>query len=230
VKNKLQVVDKKVITKRIDSFLKGKGNNKGRIPGERYSSFDYCYNYFYAFYKSKNIRAIASKQNLYMSSLQIGFYLASWGMFRNSFLLEKAYPFYKELVKVISKSDPKLWEIDANNYNDGNNIKILLECKNIIKTALGENNNPSDTLISKIMLGVYGNTPAFDQYFKKSIHVGGFNKTSLRKVQAFYEENKSVIDKYKIRTIDYKTSKSTNIYYTKAKIIDMYGFSDGKET
>ncbi len=35
----------------INAFMKGRGRNKGRKPYERYASFDYCYNYFYSFYK-----------------------------------------------------------------------------------------------------------------------------------------------------------------------------------
>lgn len=43
------------VEKSINQFLEGKGKNKGRKPDERYSSFDYCYNYFYSFIKKKDL-------------------------------------------------------------------------------------------------------------------------------------------------------------------------------
>lgn len=55
-----------------------------RLPNQRYSSFDYCYNYFYSFYKVNKISELANEKNLQNSCLQLGFYLASWGMFRPS--------------------------------------------------------------------------------------------------------------------------------------------------
>ena len=70
---------KQIIKKSINQFLKGNGKNKGRFSDERYSSFDYCYNYFHLFHKENKLSELANKRNLQMSCLQIGFYLASWG-------------------------------------------------------------------------------------------------------------------------------------------------------
>ncbi len=153
----------------INRFLKGNGKNKGRKPDERYSSFDFCYNYFYSFYKRNKINELAYIKNIQMSCLQLGFYLASWGMMRgSSFLLEKSVKNYKTLIIAISKMNPKLWEIDVDKYDD-ENINLLLNCKQQIVEVLGEMNKPSDTLITKIMLGVFANTPAFDQYVRNSL-------------------------------------------------------------
>ena len=161
--------------------------------------------------------------------MQLGFYLASWGMLRNSFLLERSLAYYKPIIEVISKAENQLWEIDVDKYNQ-NNIEMLLDIKREIAGAFRKDDKPSETLISKIMLGVFANTPAFDQYFKKSIQVSGLNKSAIKKITAFYERNKALIDSYKIKTFDYSSGKETGLYYSKAKIIDMYGFSDGKET
>jgi hypothetical protein len=47
----------------------------------------------------------------------------------------------------------------------------------------------------------------------------------------FLAANKNVIDKLadKIHTYDFHSGKKTDRTYTKAKIIDMYGFQLGKE-
>ena len=182
------------IKKAIDSFVDGKNKNKGKQPNERYASFDYCYNYFYGFYKKGRLLELASNERMHESCLQIGFYLASWGMMRgSSFLLEKSARNFQPLIKTISHISPKLWEIDVNNY-DEETIELLMDCKKQIIEALGVNNNPSDTLITKIMLGVFGNVPAYDQYFRKSFGVYKFNKKSLLKVKQFYEVNKEIFD------------------------------------
>ena len=216
------------IKEAMDQFLHGSGKNQGKKPDERYASFDFCYNYFYSFYKEKRLPELANDKNLQTSCLQLGFYLASWGMMRgSSFLLQKSVRNFRELITCISKMDSRLWEIDADNYND-EHIECLLDCKTQIISSLGEENNPSDTLVSKIMLGVFSNVPAFDTYFRKSLKVHSFNKKSLLKIKDFYEDNKSVFDSYQIHTFDFLSSKETDIVYTKAKLIDMCGFMDGQ--
>lgn len=222
------------IEKCINMFLEGQGKNKGRKPDERYASFDYCYNYFYSFNNDEKISELASDDNIQMSCLQIGFYLASWGMMRgSSFLLEKSLLHYSKLIYAISKMDPILWEIDADNYSQ-ENIAKLLECKEDIKESLRtKDKTPTDTLVTKVMLGVFANTPAFDTFFNKSFRVNRFNEKSLIKIRDFYEENKVVIDSYEIFTYEFSpfgnnNVKETDIVYSKAKLIDMYGFIKGQ--
>ncbi len=216
------------VKKSINQFLEGNGKNKGRKPDERYASFDFCYNYFYLFYKGNKLNELADEKNLQMSCLQLGFYLASWGMMRgSSFLLEKSVKNYKNLIVAISKINPKLWEIDVDKY-DEDNIKLLLNCKQQIIEVLGKENKLSDTLVTKIMLGVFANIPAYDQYFRKSLKLHSLNKQSLLKIKKFYEENKETFDSFKIHTFDFLTSQETDIIYPKAKLIDMCGFMDGQ--
>ena len=216
------------VKKSINQFLDGNGKNKGRKPDERYASFDFCYNYFYSFYKRNKLDELADEKNLQMSCLQLGFYLASWGMMRgSSFLLEKSVRNYKNLIVAISKMNPKLWEIDVDKY-DEDNIRLLLNCKQQIIEVLGKENKPSDTLITKIMLGVFANIPAYDQYFRKSLKLHSVNKKSLLKIKKFYNENKETFDSFKIHTFDFLTSTETNTIYTKAKLIDMCGFIAGQ--
>jgi len=216
------------VKKSINQFLEGNGKNKGRKSDERYASFDFCYNYFYSFYRRNKLNESADEKNLQMSCLQLGFYLASWGMMRgSSFLLEKSVKNYKNLIVAISKMNPKLWEIDVDKY-DEDNIRLLLNCKQQIIEVLGKENKPSDTLVTKIMLGVFANIPAYDQYFRKSLKLHSLNKKSLLKIKEFYEENKKTFDSFKIHTFDFLSSQETDVIYPKAKLIDMYGFMDGQ--
>ena len=200
-----------------------------RKPKERYSSFDYCYNYFYDFYKQDKIEELSNEKNLQISCLQLGFYLASWGMLRpSSFLIDKSAKHYEDLIEKISQMEPELWEIDVDNYNE-NNVYLLINRRDDIRDAFKTERNPTETLLSKIMLGVFGNVPAFDTYFKASgIGVKKFNDNSLFEIQNFYKSHQSDFDSLNFKTIDFSGNKTDN-KYTVAKLIDMYGFIDGQE-
>jgi len=215
------------IEQNLKQFAEGLGKNRGRQAVERYASFDYCFNYFQTFREEDKIEELADLSHIQLSSLQLGFYLASWGMLRGSaFLLEKSVRFYQPLIRGRATFDKRIWAIDADSYND-ENIAVLLACRKMIVESLGRENQSSDTLVTKIMLGVFGNVPAFDDFFRKGFVTHSFGKNSLLRISQFYEENKRLIDNTKICTFDFVTAGPTKRRYTKAKIIDMIGFIEG---
>ncbi len=62
-----------------------------RSPEGRYASFDYCFNYFQDARERDELHGLADGNGLLLSCLQLGFYLASWGMMRGSSrLLQKS--------------------------------------------------------------------------------------------------------------------------------------------
>ena len=209
--------------KNIEKFL------ENRDIEDRYSSFDYCFNYFQGF---KNKQDIISPENIEKSCLHLWFYLASRWMYRgSSFLLQKSMKIYEKLLKVIVKIDEKIWNMDIDKYPW--NEEFVLECYNKIKNSLICDKERHIVLVTKIMLGVFGCIPAYDQYFSKwfkNIFKGKcafrvVNKQSLWLIYEFYKENKKVVDVYskKTKTLCFN-SKEKNKLYTKAKIIDMIGF------
>lgn len=213
---------KENISKNIKQFEVGADRSGGRTPDERYSSFDYCYNYF-----QSNRDTFASDEYIHISCLHLGFYLASWGMLRgSSFLLEKSVRHYIPLIHKLSGFDKKIWEIDVDKYTD-ENIELLLKCGDSIRQSLGLNNKPSDILVTKIMLGVFSNVPAFDTFFCKGLGVRRFDKKSLGLIKNFYKKHKAEVDAKKIYTFDFLSAKETNMLYSKAKLIDMIGFIEG---
>jgi hypothetical protein len=179
------------------------------------------------------------------SCLELAFYLSSWGMLRgSSFLLQKSIKHYEPLIKYIiqlKKNNHSIWKIDAHNYNN-NSIQTILEVYKNITNLIMEKNKSTRHLVltTKIMLGVFGCTPAFDQYFtdtfreicKKLPGRNGFrtvNKDNLIHIKHFYEANKEDIKflRNKIHTLDFNTGEFTQRKYTRAKIIDMYDFAKG---
>jgi hypothetical protein len=136
------------------------------------------------------------------------------------------------------ESNPRLWEIDANCYTD-ENIDLLLKFRGDLAESIGsldeksasKNKYISDTLITKIMLGVFGNVPAFDSFFMAGLEVSAFGSKSLQKIAYSYEENKEAIEKYRngIKTLNFDFGKHTKRHYTRAKILDMALYTEGEE-
>jgi hypothetical protein len=199
-------------------------------PDDRYTSFDYCYNYF----RTTNDLT----QDIEKSCLVLGFYLASWGMFRgSSFLLKKSVRHFEPTIRYIATLDKSVWEIDADNY-DEKNIQTIIKIYKDIKICLINKDNSDLTLITKILLGVFGFIPAFDNYFCNSFRAisdgqCGFRKLNIKSlsfIKIFYESNKTIIERLSDETFttDFMTGQKTTINYPKAKIIDMYGFTSGQ--
>ena len=91
-------------------------------PDDRYTSFDYCYNYF----RTTNDLTI----DIEKSCLVLGFYLASWGMYRgSSFLLQHSVHHLKPTILYINSLDKSVWNIDVDKYDDKNIEQIILRKK-----------------------------------------------------------------------------------------------------
>jgi hypothetical protein len=216
------------IAANIQTYLDGYRKNKGRNPDARYSSFDYCFNYFQSFKENDCVEKLSSQDNIQLTCLQLGFYLSSWGMFRgSSFLLEKSVRFFIPLIEAIGGLDKQIWRIDVHNYSE-DAIHLIIECRNMIIQSLGIYNNPTDTLITKIMLGIFGNVPALDDNFCKGFNLRKvLDKRNLVTIVKYYYDNKDAIDNYEIYTVDFISGNQTKRNYTRAKLIDMIGFIEG---
>ncbi len=132
------------------------------------------------------------------AALQLGFYLASWGMYRGSgFLLWKDYRIHRYAVRELLK--PKydlLLRIDFDSSRETETaIRPLLALVSALREAYvchaasvngrREEVNVTDTLVTKIVLAAFGCTPANDWYFveglrSKGIAFSEFNKAPLR--------------------------------------------------
>lgn len=197
-----------------------------RKHDQRYASFDYCYGYFQTFRNEGRLSAIDQGENLRRSCVELGFYLASWGMLRGSAdLLNKSTYFLRPLVTALAKAPVAVWNLDVDRYDDGT-WEILKEERERIIRALPQRNRASDTLVTKIMLGVYGNVPAFDAYLKAGLGSSTFGRKAISSVRAFYETHKDWIDPQNIRLLTFE-GKESEILYSKAKIIDMIFFMKG---
>jgi hypothetical protein len=196
-----------------------------REPTSRYASFDYCFNHFQDYRENDRLGQLLEPEHLQLACLQLGFFLASWGMYRGgSKLSTHSAKVLEPVVKVIVSSPPEAWELDVERY-DREGIALALE--------LGERLRPvlpggwSRTLVSKTMLGVFGCVPAFDRFVNTGLGVSGFRRKSLVRVREFFDEHAEVLERHREPTIDFVTGQATERRYSQAKVVDMVFFVKG---
>ena len=119
----------------------------------------------------------------------------------------------------------EVWGLDLDGY-DAQGIDLVLDIAADVRRALRPV-EASNTLVTKVMLGVFGCVPAFDTYFRKGFGVSTFSKGSLRLVGEFYRENAPIIDELCQPTLDFTTGQPTERLYTRAKVVDMVFFIEG---
>jgi hypothetical protein len=217
---KMNIQKKKKIEGKIMQFYDSMASDSQH----RFSSWENCYLYF------RNKKKSGTKTIADLDCLQLGFYLASWGMYRgSSFLLDKSYKVHKPIIKELLKKEyEKLWNIDIDELtSESKEITLLFELLETLKNIYMRQNNTkkkvTDTLITKVFLGTLCCTPAYDRYFKdgckkKKIRpYSNFSKKSLIKVVEHYKENKN-----EFKSASRKIFKSGHIKYPPMKLIDMY--------
>lgn len=192
----------------------------------RYRSWDNCFKSF-----SNN----KLKQN---HSLQLGFYLASWGMYRGSCgLLQKSHLIHDGAIELIYKNKYEELRCSETQEVSKRNVLILMDLKrdlvnyyNAFQFVRGFDQfkiSATDTLVSKILLGTMACVPAFDRYFiagmkGKNMKFSKFNETSLNVLFDFAEFNKKQIEDFQT-----KIYKKIKIHYPTMKILDMYFWQIG---
>ena len=191
----------------------------------RYRSWEHCYSNFI------NARDNKNAEWDYLS-LQLAFYLASWGMYRgSSFLLQKDYKIHIPVVKELLKEeyDP-LAGIDCVELKREENQRLLENINAFLDEYYSNirdevknikvRNQLSSTLITKILMGTLGCVPAYDRYFisgikKQKVASGNYNMKSIGQLVDFYESN--IVELENIR----KDMKVNGMSYPQMKILDM---------
>lgn len=152
--------------------------NKFLISGnpeieDKFSSrlqFDFLYDRIHGF---QDISQAASKKELRLTALTFSTYLSHWGMFRGSSNLKDTNTlFFEHLITKLIGKKGILLPISEYSFNDFENqhradVKLVIED---IKNLLYKNGvSPTSTLISKMIMGILGNIPAYDTEFTKGL-------------------------------------------------------------
>ncbi len=199
-------------------------------PKARYASFDYCYSYFRSLRSDEGAGTIADEDHLKDSCFQLGMYLASWGMYRGSGpLLPVSVRALEGAVRFIAGAPAALWDLDVTGY--GQHGDLLLSQARDLRAALPGGNDgaprTTDTLVTKVLLGVFGCVPALDANFLDSFGPFSLNEEFLAEVVGFYRDRSDVIDSFQIEVRSFDQWQPTRWTYSRAKLIDMVFFQEG---
>ena len=204
-------------------------------PNHRYRSWEHCFRYFQRFRKK------SKTFDLDTAALHLGFYLASWGMYRGStFLLWKDYKIHAPAVSVLI--DPEygaLWETNAIPHRIDERITLVVKLSTAIANSYQQNIRfvrgkqrqvaPTNTQITKTLLGTLACAPACDRYFRDGFRTAGLkyseNTTKfLRRVYKFIIENKN-----ELRAVQQTVNERSPTLYPTMKIVDMYFWQIGAD-
>lgn len=219
-------VAKSSINSSVNKFLKIYKED----PNGRYLSYDHIREAFLRYKDDISKRDLLA---LYLYS-----YLASWGMLRNSFLMQKDYKFLIPIIDILCS--PKYKDLVSYNpfLDEGDSSpKLIMELVKELrsyfldKTYFKEGEDKltsikrvSDTLISKIILGTLGCLVAYDTYVKKGLSkhnlTFSLGSKSIKEIREFAKSKKEAIE---------DILASLNNLYTPMKILDMYFFIEGRK-
>jgi hypothetical protein len=197
----------------------------------RYRSWEHCYQFF-----RTSRPATGSGRDL--AALHLAFYLASWGMYRgSSFLLRHDYTIHRLTVDVLC--EPRfedLWACDfGSSADDRGLIPLILELVDCVRQAYrpfavgAGSGGPTDTLVTKVILGTVGCLPACDQLFVTGFKRDGyqysyFNRGFVERVLQFCQANLG-----QLRSVQSEVQRLRGTRYPLMKLVDMRFWQAGYE-
>lgn len=220
-KTPYRVVDQKKLAEAIQAGYECYDSMKDD-PHHRYLSWEYCHE---AFRLNRRPQIDATIDYL---CLHLAWYLASWGMLRNSFLMQKDYKIHADVVRLIYQPEcDDLWDLSPEKLSQEYYADRIMKLSESITEAYvaSDAGIPTDTLLTKILLGTVGCVPAYDRYFKKALADTGaapqvFSAKSIRTLGNLYLDHEDEFEKLRKHC-------GSRIEYPAAKILDMCFFEYG---
>jgi hypothetical protein len=170
------------------------GNPASKLNRSR--SWEHCYDYFH---RTTPEAIGANRDN---AALQLGFYLASWGIYRgSSFLLEYDYTVHLRVIdQLVSSRFCRLWQQEFGaGDNDTELVPIIADVIGAVREAYrpfaeaAEAGPLTDTLVTKVILGTFGCLPACDWYAIKGLRTAGPLVTARRERPLEYSSRMMIV-------------------------------------
>ena len=192
----------------------------------RYRSWEHCYRHF----NSVGREGLAAQPEL--AALNLGFYLASWGMYRgSSFLLQFDYTAHLPAIDCLSdatwdnlRSPEAIATMSSETY-----VETVFNLYGCLHKSYEPFGRPTDTLLTKILIGTFACVPAVDRFFIAGWCGSGraysyLNRPFLSRVREFAVENTATLE----ASADFARHR-TGTPYPAMKLVDMYFFELGFE-
>jgi len=210
-----------------------------RIENDEYprlKAWEFLWEYVWAF--EGDWSALTSEDVIENTALHLGFYLANWGMYRGSsgLLTNSNLDLMKDLARIIFEGHgPKLFGLTLMDFYPSveelqlkRNQVLLDSVVTSIKAFERTRVSWTDTLITKILLGVWGEYPALDRFFNAGRVALYPNRMDIRKVSGKgLTALARIVEKEGLDFPALKTQKS-QLPYPTGRLFDMalfeYGF------
>ena len=227
------MLEKKLTEEKINSVLDRYYEFIKNNKNARFKSWEHCYSVF-----AKNQNK-TDDETVDLLCLNLAFYLASWGMYRSSFLLQRDYKIHREAVLEMQKEEYNIlrtFDIDA--LESDVFITALLKLQmtlnpiyeKIKKTVkIDSKEEMTDTLFTKILLGVFGCIPAYDRFLKKVLKDYKIGKTKfdnpmqIKDFITFYRKYQNIFEKAQ------KKIASLGVEYPPMRLVDLVFWRIGLE-
>ena len=208
------------------------GGSTGVCLYDRPQSWDFCYNHFLDLE-----RVIADRQ---ASAMQLGYYLASWGMLRGSgYLFRKTNArHYLDVIRVVEEYDDAVRGITPARFGETEVQRLLTSLYQDLGSRLLPEGGRRITLVTKTLMGVWGVFPSLDGYFTSTFNelaqssgrrklFSRFTENTIEFTGEFYAAHRDELEGLAAgyQTVDFYTGEASNHPYPVAKIIDIYGFN-----
>ncbi len=190
----------------------------------RYRSWEHCYGYF----RRTPPRDIWSHVD--SAAVQLGFYLASWGMYRGStFLLQHAYTAHRGVVRrLVAPTFLPLCEKEFGaDPGDIGLVPTVMAAVRTVREAYAPFGVPTDTLVTKVLLGTLGCLPACDRFFIEGFKshpfpYSYFNQSFVERLLGFCSDHLTDLrgEQERIETV-------SGVHYPIMKLVDMYFWQTG---
>lgn len=210
-------------------------------PYGRYRSWEHCYA---AFADAFDQVERGEEVDYDYLGLHLAFYLASWGMYRGStFLLQQDYKVHVRAVEIIVQDRYRpLFGIGCRGLQEHGGIltelvaelqkhyapirdRVVQTRKKQGKATKTKTDDVSVVLITKILMGTLGCTPAYDQYFVQALKDFGFRHRmdlvkSVLELTEFYRKHKNTFDEAR-KGMLIKCDGGKTLPYPDMKFLDM---------
>lgn len=216
---------------RLDQTIRQFYSKCANNPDHRYRSWDRCHGYF-----QEHCTDLLSVQDT--AALQLGFYLASWGMYRGSgFLLQHAYTVHVPVIHVLASPQfSELWQRDIG--SDADDIALAGTIMKLVEKVDAEYRKDDDkykeingkkpqknmgTVVTKVLLGTVGCLPARDRLFETGFKhaspytYGNLNCRFVKNTLQFCIENRQKLAKLQREIVDLRGCP-----YPLMKLVDMH--------
>ena len=200
---------------------------------DREWSWKYCY---LGFQRLIREAAIGDRDH---AAVQLGFYLASWGMYRGSgFLWQYTYTIHRGVIdRLLTPQFSVLWEHEfGGSDNDSEFVPVVLEAIDAVRDVyrpFARGSGASDTLVAKVVLGTLGCLPACDRYFIRGFKNKGYSFSSInlnnaeKFVQQILDFSKNNLNE--LREEQDRIERDIKVRYPLMKLVDMYFWQLGFE-